>query len=304
MNIQQLQTKETKEALKIYYINNYDIFILLAMKSVNGKMLYYHPDHLGSTTLITNSSGNKTENTFYLPFGDVLSGGNERFGYTGKELDTETNLNYYGARYYDSYFMHFTQADSLLPDAYDPQQLNRYAYVKNNPYKYVDEEGEVVVEAVRLLFAAAIPIIRSTLIKIGLFFIDVFEEDRSRDGNLEIEIEEKDFTPEIDVDLDKKDKGDSSGSSQLPPTIDYISGLNIVETSSRDDNLFWYLAFSDENQIPKGNIQKDTESSKNGNDQDKSSMGSLPQNEEKRSFTSKVRDFFGMGERVNKKTLK
>ena len=130
-----------------YYYDSRD---LIAMKSVNGKMLYYHPDHLGSTTLITNSSGDNFENTFYLPFGDVLSGGTERFGYTGKELDTETNLNYYGARYYDSYFMHFTQADSLLPNVYDPQQLNRYSYVLNNPYKYVDEEGNYAQVAIAL----------------------------------------------------------------------------------------------------------------------------------------------------------
>jgi len=131
-----------------YYYDSRD---LIAMKSVNGKMFYYHPDHLGSTTLITNSSGDLDENTFYLPFGDVLSGGNERFGYTGKEKDTETNLNYYGARYYDSYFMHFTQADIIIADIYNPQNLNRYSYVLNNPYKYVDESGNEPIEANALL---------------------------------------------------------------------------------------------------------------------------------------------------------
>ena len=178
----------------------------------------------------TNSSGQTEENTFYLPFGEVLSGGSERFGYTGKELDTETNLNYYGARYYDSYFMHFTQADSLLPDIYDPQQLNRYSYVRNNPYKYVDESGNqfdpvswtvAVVTAGVLIYytgTAIIAIIQDpsteNAIKQAEKVIDEFVksispfgviekiESEEEDGlNIEIEIEEDDYIPKINIDL-------------------------------------------------------------------------------------------------------
>jgi hypothetical protein len=48
---------------------------------------------------------------------------------------------YYGARYYSAEIGRFVQPDSMLPDIYDPQQLNRYAYVRNNPLKYVDPSG-------------------------------------------------------------------------------------------------------------------------------------------------------------------
>ena len=48
---------------------------------------------------------------------------------------------YYGARYYAAEIGRFVQPDSMLPDIYDPQQLNRYAYVRNNPLKYVDPSG-------------------------------------------------------------------------------------------------------------------------------------------------------------------
>jgi RHS repeat-associated protein len=58
-------------------------------------------------------------------------------------LDEDTGLYYYGARYYDSELGRFTQADTIVPSAADPQTLNRYAYCGNNPIKYVDPSGHV-----------------------------------------------------------------------------------------------------------------------------------------------------------------
>ncbi len=108
---------------------------LLARKNPDGSKWFYHPDHLGSTTLITNETGGVVEETTYLPFGDVNAGGSrETHLYTGKEKD-DTGLYYYEARYYDPHMRQFVEPDTLLPDVYDPQQLNRYSYVRNNPYK-------------------------------------------------------------------------------------------------------------------------------------------------------------------------
>ncbi len=55
-----------------------------------------------------------------------------RHTYTGKEKDA-TGLYYYGARYYDPALGRFTTPDSIVQNLYDPQMLNRYAYVRNNP---------------------------------------------------------------------------------------------------------------------------------------------------------------------------
>lgn len=122
-----------------YYTANDEV---VARKNPDGNRTYYHGDHLGSNAVLTNQSGTVVEKTSYEPYGEVKTGGKlSKFQYTGQEKDSETGLNYYDARYYDSHIQRFTQADTLLPDVYDPQQLNRYSYVNNNPIKYTDPTG-------------------------------------------------------------------------------------------------------------------------------------------------------------------
>jgi RHS repeat-associated protein len=113
---------------------------LVGRKDSEGALFFYHPDNLGSTNLVTGEAKNVVERTEYMPFGQVVSG-NDRFMFTGQENDPESKLMYFGSRYYNPFLRQFTQPDSLLPNAYDPQQLNRYAYVRNNPYKYTDPTG-------------------------------------------------------------------------------------------------------------------------------------------------------------------
>ena len=64
-----------------------------------------------------------------------------KYTYTGKEFDTDIGLYYYGARYYNPTTFSFTQADSVIPNVYNPQSLNRYAYSYNNPVTYNDPDG-------------------------------------------------------------------------------------------------------------------------------------------------------------------
>src|SRR5699024_8326562 len=86
-------------------------------KSHNPKMYdayWYHPDHLGSSSFITNTTGEISQHNLsrflgmeYLPFGETLveehlNSYNSPFKFNGKEFDSETGWHYYGARYYDS----------------------------------------------------------------------------------------------------------------------------------------------------------------------------------------------------------
>ncbi len=108
------------------------------------KRLFYHADHLGGTNVITDISGARVQLNEYDPWGKVSrTEGNvdpeKRF--TGQILDPESGLYYYGARYYDPELGRFISPDPIVPSPGDPQSLNRYSYVRNNPVKYIDPTG-------------------------------------------------------------------------------------------------------------------------------------------------------------------
>ena len=121
-------------------------YLICSCLDKNIIIVQYLVDHLGSTNVMIDSTGTLVERSLYYPFGSYRSGiADEKYGFTGKEFDSDTGLYYYGARYYNPEIFVFTQADSVLPDVYDPQALNRYSYCLNNPLKYEDPDGHVAV---------------------------------------------------------------------------------------------------------------------------------------------------------------
>ena len=107
-------------------------------------LYYYHADHLGSATWITDSLGNPAQFLQYLPYGELWKnqkpmGYDERFKYTGKERDEETGYDYFGARYYTSAISGWLSPDPLM-DKYP--DISPYAYCNWNPLKYVDPDGK------------------------------------------------------------------------------------------------------------------------------------------------------------------
>jgi RHS repeat-associated protein len=109
-------------------------------KNVDGLTDYYHTDHLGSTRLVTDESGNVVEEVEYDPFGQPGNEPDEHYLFTGKERDS-TGLYYYGARYYDPETGRFVTRDPAGGKTHLPQSLNRYTYCLNNPLKYSDPGG-------------------------------------------------------------------------------------------------------------------------------------------------------------------
>ncbi|MBI4168090.1 MAG: hypothetical protein HY515_03975, partial [Candidatus Aenigmarchaeota archaeon] len=120
----------------------YDGSTLVARVNPDGSKHYYHPDHLGSTSLITSSTGNIIENTYYEPYGDVDGGGTSDVKlYLGEFSDASTGQYLFGDRYFNPDSGRFIQPDAYI-SYYEPQGLNRYSYALNNPYKYKDDSGE------------------------------------------------------------------------------------------------------------------------------------------------------------------
>ncbi|MBL7147737.1 MAG: RHS domain-containing protein [Nanoarchaeota archaeon] len=122
------------------------LFCILLTSSVSAyKIYYYHNDHLGNPVAITNEDGEVVWKADYEPFGEVFNEENiqttNKYNYNTKELDENTNLLYYGNRFYDSSIGRFTTADTVKGSLGNPQSLNRYSYVLNNPLKYVDLRG-------------------------------------------------------------------------------------------------------------------------------------------------------------------
>ncbi|HEV7238805.1 MAG TPA: RHS repeat-associated core domain-containing protein [Thermoanaerobaculia bacterium] len=115
---------------------------------------FFHIDRVGSTALVTDRSGKRSEEIDYLPFGEELfdrvAGDRptlpQHFGFNGKELDSETGLQYFGARYYDPRIGRWLSADPLYrvqPETNldEPGLLNLYAFCLNQPTTLSDPNG-------------------------------------------------------------------------------------------------------------------------------------------------------------------
>ncbi|WPO78022.1 RHS repeat-associated core domain-containing protein [Flavobacterium sp. KACC 22761] len=124
------------------------------------QQFYYHPDHLGSSSYISNLDGEVVQHIEYVPFGEVFleeknAKWNTPYLFTSKELDRETGLYYYGARYYDPKISIWTSVDPILlreeiyenPEftnggVYNSHNLSSYSFSYNSPIVYVDPNGE------------------------------------------------------------------------------------------------------------------------------------------------------------------
>lgn len=104
-------------------------------------------DHLGSTMLITNESGEVVQRIEYLPSGEVFldeknESWNTPYKFNGKEYDEETGLYYYGARYYDPRLSLWLGTDPMQ-DKYPG--ISTYCYTMGNPVNATDSDGRLII---------------------------------------------------------------------------------------------------------------------------------------------------------------
>jgi RHS repeat-associated protein len=114
-----------------------------------GSPVYRVTDHLGTNVGSLLANGTFVDPVDHTPFGQVITGNtSDPYLFTGKERDAESGLDYFGARYYGSNMGRFMSPDwADKPEAVpysslgDPQSLNLYSYVRNNPMRSIDADG-------------------------------------------------------------------------------------------------------------------------------------------------------------------
>lgn len=115
----------------------------------NGTLNYLLGDHLGSTSLTTNASGEIVSELRYKAWGETryTSGSTAiKYQYTGQfSYTADFGLYFYNARWYDPVLGRFNQPDSIIPPNQGVQAWDRYAYTNNNPVRYTDPSGHCAI---------------------------------------------------------------------------------------------------------------------------------------------------------------
>ena len=179
-----VQDKNNPQGLRVHkhiFVGNSRLVTAMTHTDNNGdnaeqreKRYYYHSDHLGSAQFVTDWKGRQYEHIEYTPYGELwieeVAAGLDKlpFRFTGKEMDEETGLYYYGARYLDPKYSRWLSGDPALSDyipkapiddeakkhnenlpgmggVFNVVNLHLYHYAGNNPVKYTDPDGKIVI---------------------------------------------------------------------------------------------------------------------------------------------------------------
>jgi len=129
--------------------------LLSAQTYALDRKVFYHNNLLGSPVAATDESGTLCWREDYRPYGEKIRNEDQGcglddnvVGYTGHVHDGDIGLTYMQARYYDPIVGRFMGVDPVGFSTSRPVLFNRFAYANNNPYKYVDGNGEIAFLAV------------------------------------------------------------------------------------------------------------------------------------------------------------
>jgi RHS repeat-associated protein len=117
----------------------------IARRDSAGSIYYFFSDHLGTARVMTSATGVTQQESTYYPFGSeqraITSTVDNRYRFTGLERDAETGLDHTQFRKYSPLQARWLSPDPVCSNCYDPQLLNRYTYVRNNPVNLFDRNG-------------------------------------------------------------------------------------------------------------------------------------------------------------------
>lgn len=174
------------------------IFLLAFFPSTSfGEITFVHVDSRGSVIAETDEDGDLIDTYHYEPFGKALSSRPDNsVGYAGHVYDNSLGLSYMQARYYDPQLGRFYSNDPVdylghLQRGNSDHGFNRYTYANNNPYKYVDPDGEFAFLAwfatppgiAALTKAGEITIIATTATIAALAANDMMSESSNSDDS-------------------------------------------------------------------------------------------------------------------------
>jgi len=123
----------------------------IARRDSTNAVNYYFSDHLGTSRIVTSSSGSVLDDSDFYPFGGeriISASSGNTYKFTSKERDSESGLDYFGARHNASNSGRFTSPDPIFLHVLrvmDPQRLNLYTYARNNPLVFLDPTGKDIV---------------------------------------------------------------------------------------------------------------------------------------------------------------
>ncbi len=136
-----------RQSPSYYYANGQRIAVRRSGYGSDNNLFWLLTDHLGSTAVTLWPGGAKKAELRYKAFGETrytLNSTPTTYRYTGQREESAIGLCFYRGRWYDVVLGRFVQADTIVPDPADPQDLNRYAYVRNSPLNYTDPSGHAI----------------------------------------------------------------------------------------------------------------------------------------------------------------
>ena len=127
----------TEVELKYYFVGS----VRVAVRE-NETITWLLSDHLGSTSVTVDATGNLLSALKYTAYGELRSGTSTTdYQYTGQRSEIEIGLYFYVARMYDPQLARFISADTIIPEPGKSQGYDRYAYVNGNPISFNDPSG-------------------------------------------------------------------------------------------------------------------------------------------------------------------
>ncbi|WP_432848102.1 RHS repeat domain-containing protein, partial [Treponema denticola] len=219
------------------------------------KRYYYHADHLQSAQFVTDWKGRQYEHIEYTPYGELwieeVAAGLDKlpFRFTGKEMDEETGLYYYGARYLDPKYSRWLSGDPALGE-YIPQapindeakkhnenlpdmggvfntvNLHVYHYAGNNPVKYTDPDGRLLINNVSENSASAREYERNHNLRYIAFLIKTLDAK----GNAQIPI------GNIDIILEKGLNKSLTLANAVKNNPNYVVDVKAIASETKNGN--------------------------------------------------------------------